>query len=1019
MLGSVRIGLILSVLILCSAAAAARAQAISAFNLPAQPLAESLKAIGSQTNTNVLVAPELVDGRQAPALKATLNVDEALSRILAGTGINHKFLNEKTIVLASADPPKTVSSIAGAGDSADTTAGDQAKEAQNKSFWDRFRLAQVDQGQSSGPSTVEKQDDQAAKKKPVLEEVIVTGSRIPLLAGQRSVQPVRSYTRDVIESSGQSTMGEFLNTLPDVSIFSQSSLQLGFAGVQTVQLHGLPVGTTLTLLDGRRLETSQLGLFDLSNIPVSAVERVEMLPVGASAVYGADALAGAVNFILRKDFSGLEVNATLDHAADVNDPAFNIAWGRIWERGSVSLIASYEARGELLGTQREPTSLTQFPINVPASTVLALASDTCAPGNVYSVDGSNLPGLSSPQAGIPTGISGRPTIGQFAATAGKLNVCNSARYLDITPRSQREGALLSAHYQFSESTDFFTEILLSHRHLQAQTAPQITAYSFLDGTVSANNPYNPFGQDVNVSFVYPGAGQQELQSTDLIRPMIGVRGSLFSDWHYEATATVSRDRLHDASLYTDTSLIAAALASSDPATALNPFASGAPGPPLLLSSLTNPAVDSTDSFREDQLVSGQAILSGPIFQLPAGAVRAVLGSEYSREKQDTTFLGIPLYRLQRKAYAAFSEARIPVLAAGDQSPRSERLTLTVAGRYDHSSDYGGKATWQGGLLWRATETLSLTGSYGQSYRAPRLDEISGPQTIIVGSLGVSDPFRGGELASYPSTLEFGPNFNLKPETGDSSTLGLQYSSEAANGLHASLTWYDLNISNYIGSPQPQVIVDNPSLFPGAVVRAPPTPQDQQQGFLGVITQFNSLYYNFGDLRVKGFDADVTYAIDTRIGQFTPSLAIANIYRWTSSLTPSAASIDGVSKATFSGFTNVGWAPRWKGTAALSWKRGPLSANVAGRYVGRYLDYQELVPNTHEAGDTWIFDTSVRFEMGRALAARNPWLAHAYVALAAVNVFNKTPPFAFTSAWYDYSEYDIRGRFLHLSVGVRL
>ena len=93
MLGNVRIGLALSVLILSSAAAAARAQAISAFNLPSQPLAESLKAIGSQTNTNVLVAPELVDGRQAPALKANLNVDEALSRILAGTGINHRFIN--------------------------------------------------------------------------------------------------------------------------------------------------------------------------------------------------------------------------------------------------------------------------------------------------------------------------------------------------------------------------------------------------------------------------------------------------------------------------------------------------------------------------------------------------------------------------------------------------------------------------------------------------------------------------------------------------------------------------------------------------------------------------------------------------------------------------------------------------------------------------------------------------------------------------------------------------------------
>jgi len=89
--------------------------------------------------------------------------------------------------------------------------------------------------------------------------------------------------------------------------------------MQTVQLHGLPVGTTLTLLDGRRLQTNVQGFFDLSNIPLAAVERVEILPVGASAIYGADGLGGAVNTILRKNFNGFEVNATLEHASGVND----------------------------------------------------------------------------------------------------------------------------------------------------------------------------------------------------------------------------------------------------------------------------------------------------------------------------------------------------------------------------------------------------------------------------------------------------------------------------------------------------------------------------------------------------------------------------------------------------------------------------------------------------------------------------------------------------------------------------
>src|SRR5206468_10972139 len=114
--------------------------------------------------------------------------------------------------------------------------------------------------------------------------------------------------------------------------------------------------------------------------------------------------------------------------------------------------------GAPLATQRERTRSTDLPANFLGGTLgaVTLVNDVCAPGTVYSVYGSNLPGLSSPQAGIPAGLTGTPTIAQFAATAGRLNVCNGNRYIDITPRSQREGALLSAHYELAGSADVFT-----------------------------------------------------------------------------------------------------------------------------------------------------------------------------------------------------------------------------------------------------------------------------------------------------------------------------------------------------------------------------------------------------------------------------------------------------------------------------------------------------------------------------------------------------------------------------------
>ncbi len=400
---------------------------------------------------------------------------------------------------------------------------------------------------------------------------------------------------------------------------------------------------------------------------------------------------------------------------------------------------------------------------------------------------------------------------------------------------------------------------------------------------------------------------------------------------------------------------------------------------------------------DDEIVSGLGTVRGPLFNLPAGAVLAVIGGEFNREKQDTVVAGLESLYLHRNAYAAFGEARVPLLAEGGPAQRHERLTLTFAGRYDHSDDYGGKPTWQSALQWRPFDVFSVTGSYGTSYKEPKLDQISGPQTSSVGPQFVTDPFRGNEVEGYNVTAVTGPNYNLKPETGASSSLRIEYSNDA------------------IGFPQLQVLVDFPNLFPGAVARAPATPQDIQMGFLGVITQLNDTYYNFGDIHVDGFDADASYAIDTRLGQFTPSIAVANIYRWRAALTPNAPIIDGINQATI---YSVGWSPRWKGTAALLWKRGPISANIAGRYIGRYLDYQATVPNANEIGNTWVFDCNARYEVGQAFAGRVPSLAGAYVSLGAVNVFNKIPPFSFNSTWYDIQEYDIRGRYVHLGAGVR-
>jgi iron complex outermembrane receptor protein len=239
-------------------------------------------------------------------------------------------------------------------------------------------------------------------------------------------------------------------------------------------------------------------------------------------------------------------------------------------------------------------------------------------------------------------------------------------------------------------------------------------------------------------------------------------------------------------------------------------------------------------------------------------------------------------------------------------------------------------------------------------------------------------------------------------------LGIVYSSKEFPGLQVGLTYFGINISNYIGQPSAQTLIDYPSLFAGAVTRGPPSPQDIQQGFLGPITLIRSTYYNFGTLNVAGFDADLTYKTDTRLGQVKPFIALTDTNRWQSALTPGSPSVSYLSQATVNG---PGFAPRFKGTAGLGWSYGPYAANVDGRYISQYRDYQDYVPNSNVLGNFWLFDANLRYAIGKLFGADG------FVSVGGVNLGNSLPRFSYIGD-YDPAEYDLRGRFLYVQLSAK-
>jgi iron complex outermembrane receptor protein len=989
---------------LISASALALADNAKRVDVPAGNLIEGLESLARQCGVDVIYPSNELKGLKTRGVSGTLEPKDAFRKLIEGTPLILKEQGSAVLIsLPSASTPALVSPPS------DTANSDGPSQEGKKSSSGGFRVAQVDQGQTSSPSTVEKQDEQASKKKSVqLEEVVVTGSRIPVKANE-GAQEVKVYTREQIDQSGQTNVGDFLNTLPDVSVANTGNIfQSGNGTGSTVQLHGLPVGATLVLLNGRRVETSGsqqfANFFDLNNIPLAAVERVEVVSEGSSAIYGSNAIAGVVNIIFKNDLNGLAVNAKYGGAVGTHELDGSLAWGKKWDRASLSVVTSSEYQSELRGTQRALTASSNFTAYGGPNNNFPV----CTPGNIFSVDGvTALPGLgTATYAAVPNGFKGTPSIQEFQGTAGTLNECGLSAPVDFIPTTHRQAIFATGHFDVTPSVTLFTELLYSHVQVDVDLGPQEDIFGqpgFQSFTVPASNPFNPFGTAVGIAELTPPE-YVNAQTTDFVRPVIGARGSFLGKWHWEVSTWDSQDRSTNSSLHLNDGAAQTALNSSNPATALNPFVDGPPGSPQLLQSVSYVQ----RAITKGQLLAATGVVRGPFMELPAGPLQLALGADYNHDTlyEDTT--ATPTFpaaqsTYHRTRYAAFGEARVPILARRESVAAGDTLALTVAGRYDHFNDFGSKTTPQIGAEWRPAASLLIRATYSHAFDAPSLFDLHQPsvtqQTVVL------DPARGNQAESVPDTQ--GGNPRLKPETGQTRTFGLVYSSRLIPGLQVSLTRWGVEESNNIQFPSLATIINNSNLFPGYVVRAPSC----SDGPPCPIVQLYDVYVNFGDIKVAGFDFSSSYKFSGLFGVLIPSLAVTETDRYSVSLTPGSPAVDASSIAQDSG----NWAPRWKGTAALGWALGAYTANVNGRYVGRYQDYD----TPREIGNFWIFDANFRWAIGRSIVGGEHWLKDTYLTLGGVNIFNRLPQFSnyFSDfVGYDPTQADLRGRFLYVQVG---
>jgi iron complex outermembrane receptor protein len=390
----------------------------------------------------------------------------------------------------------------------------------------------------------------------------------------------------------------------------------------------------------------------------------------------------------------------------------------------------------------------------------------------------------------------------------------------------------------------------------------------------------------------------------------------------------------------------------------------------------------TNFSAESRIVD--AFARGPLLQLPAGPLNAVVGAEHEHSSFNRGF------DAGRTARALFSELRIPLYAVEDgRDGRREVLAVQGAERYDHYSDFGSKTTGQAGFELRPIERLLLRGTYATAFKPPTLFQLGSPTTTF--PTLVNDPRNGGAAVAIQDVT--GGNANLSPTTSTSSTLGFVWSPAQLRGLDLSATRWWSRMEGAIAFPlSDQFVVDNEASFPGRVIR----------DSTGQIVAVDRTFINFGVLHEDGVDVAASWTIPTQFGTFTPALAGTYVTRFDGPSTPGGASIDRLSHAT----GDRAFAPRWKSIASINWAPNPAwNAWFAGRYFSSYTDYTP----PHKIGDVWYFDASLDVAVERALDLTKGSLGGMVFSLSGTNLTNKLPDWSNLFRGYDTYNYDLVGR----------
>ena len=841
------------------------------------------------------------------------------------------------------------------------------------------------------------------------EELVVTGSRI------RGVEVVGSTSislgRELIDAVPAITTSDLMRNVPQVINLGADETHRGVQGGQGnttfssgVNLRGIGGNTTLLLFDGRRMppQGGRGVYFDPNLIPTLAIERVEVVPDGASAIYGSDAIAGVVNLIPRKDFVGAEVRAQYGFADDYEKHSIAALGGFDWDwLGGGNLVAAAERSGHpnLRGEDRD-----FFTSDLRARGGRDFRTNLCNPGTIV-VGGTNY--------AIPAGQNGT-NLDPASLVAGTVNMCDDAKNTDLIPDQERTSVMLNVRQRFTDAVEVFTQGYYSERDFSIRGMLR-NSVSRASVTVPQSNPYFvspvPGATSVLVNYRLPEefgiSFQDGFDRTYQITT--GATIDLPAEWKVGATIGYGRNQnlFRDNNLI-DTRMLDAALRSSDPATALNPFGDGASSPASVYESFRT----FTTNFGYNTRKTGSIDADGPLFGLPGGDVRLAVGYDHVDDlhtgRQRTTAGTITPRSMGREIDSVYGELFVPIFGDANSAAGLRRLDLSLAVRYDDYSDVGGTTNPKYGLTWAPIDGLQFKASYGTSFRAPTLGDLL-PDTVIY-QRQLVDPLSPTNQST--GLLYSGGNPNLKPESATTRSFGIEFAPEVLPGARMSLNYFDVEYRDQTLSLYglASTLLQNP--YYNRYIQRNPTPAEIDTFLQGgrvngainpSVIEFlgYSQTQNLAITVAKGVDYQFSYEWHTDMGEFT-----AGLYgtEYTEFLTAPAAGAPPVDVR-----NTIDNPPQTRLRFDLGWRNGPWSASTRLTHIGSYDN--NLITPTERVSSSQIIDLHVdyRFEATEGL------FSDLTVAFDVENVLDTEPNFVNQVGGFDAQVASAIGRMVSFSV----